>query len=273
MENSLKGSLVCAGSGMRLGGQMTARVRSIIENADVVLAAPSSHLSIQLIKSMSKEFIDLTLEYGEGGGKGKASSQTYDDMAAAIHAQVKMGKQVAAIFYGHPMVFACVAKKAINLVREEGFTATVEPGICASDCLFADLEMDPATDGEQSMESTKFLIQKKLIDNTSLLILWQPGVVGDLTGTWYETNPTYVQLLVDKLATYYPLDHDVILYEAATSPLETRRIEHIQLGELAQAELKQITTLVVPPLAKAEFDQHMIDKIKTLEAVAWQQKN
>ncbi|USD39723.1 MULTISPECIES: SAM-dependent methyltransferase [Ferrimonas] len=267
---SKQGSLVCVGSGMRLAGQLTPRAKSCIEQADVVLAAMANHLSRQWIKEMSKEYRCLLDLYGEGGGEGKPRGQTYDEMAERIMEEVRKGRKVCAVFYGHPSVFSCISKKAIDLARAEAFPAHMEPGISAADCLYADLEIDPASAGEQAMECTQFMIHQRRIDPSALLILWQPGVAGDLSMKRFETHQAYIKLLVEKLSRNYPLDHEVILYEAATSPLESTRIEHLPLGKLPQATLNQITTLVVPPCQEMATDSVMLDKLQILSESVWE---
>ena len=72
------------------------------------------------------------------------------------------------------------------------------------------------------MEATQFFIFERRIDPTAMLILWQPYTAGELTLKRFETTAAKLQVLVDKLARDYPPDHPVILYEAATNPLEKR---------------------------------------------------
>ncbi|MDE2427759.1 MAG: hypothetical protein KGM99_03470, partial [Burkholderiales bacterium] len=172
--------------------------------------------------------------------------------------------KVCAAFYGHPGIFACISHMAIADARKEGFDAHMEPGISALDCLVADLGIDPGSYGMQSMESTQFMIYQRVIDPTALFILWQIGLAGDLTLKRFDTEPAHLQLVVEKLGRDYPLDHEVILYEAATHPLEQMRAEKIRLGDLPSAALKQITTLVIPPALAMQKDQEMIDRLNAL---------
>ena len=65
------------------------------------------------------------------------------------------------------------------------------------------------------------------------------------------------------MKTYSP-DHEVILYEAATHPLEQTRADKIRLCELPQAALKQITTLVIPAANKMQIDQDVVDQLRAL---------
>ncbi len=105
---------------------------------------------------------------------------------------------------------------------------------------------------------------QRVIDPTSLFILWQPGIVGDLSMKRFTTSEQHLQLLVEKLSRYYSLDHQVILYEAATNPIEQTRQETISLKDLSTTALKQITTLVIPPTAELVYDQLFVDKINAL---------
>jgi hypothetical protein len=136
------------------------------------------------------------------------------------------------------------------------------PGISTEDCLVADLGIDPGTTGMQSMEATQFLIFERKIDPTAMLILWQPYVAGELTLKRFETTGAKLQVLVDKLARDYPLDHPVILYEAATNPLEKTRMDTILLRDLPTAELNGITTLVIPAAYPLKPDVAMMEMLR-----------
>ena len=102
----------------------------------------------------------------------------------------------------------------------------------------------------QSMETTQFMVYARKTDPTSLLILWQPGLAGELSLKRFETTPDKLQVLVDKLARDYPLDHPVILYEAATNPLEKTRMDTVLLRDLPAASLRQATTLAATPCSR-----------------------
>ena len=94
------------------------------------------------------------------------------------------------------------------------------PGISAEDCLFADLEIDPARQGLRSYEATDFLISGRPVDPTSGLVLWQVGAIG--VATFYRRavwRTEGLAPLVETLLDHYPADHEVILYTAATLPV------------------------------------------------------
>ncbi len=90
------------------------------------------------------------------------------------------------------------------------------PGISAEDCLFADLGVDPAQNGCQSYEASDFLLNSRMIDNSSQLILWQAGLVGDWTFRRYAYDRSALPLLLEKLLRWYPPAHPVYIYEASS---------------------------------------------------------
>ena len=264
MTNEKQGRLICVGLGMRMAGQITPIALSYIETADVVVAAAGHHFTRKWLQEISKEYICLLGHYSACDEEGRNRRDTYRRMADTILAEVRAGKTVVAAFYGHPGIFACIAHIAIADARAEGFHAEMLPGISAEDCLVADLGIDPGRTGMQSMETTQFMIYDRKIDPTSLLILWQPGLAGELSLKRFDTTPAKLQVLVDKLARDYPLDHPVILYEAATNPLEQTRIDTILLRNLPKASLQQITTLVIPAAFPLQLDKATVDELNAL---------
>ncbi len=249
---------------MRMAGQLTPIAQSYIETADVVIAAVPNIFARKWLQDISKEYICLLGHYSACDEEGKNRRDTYRNMADTILAEVRAGKTVCAAFYGHPGIFACISHIAIADARAEGFHAEMLPGISAEDCLVADLGIDPGRTGMQSMETTQFMIYDRKIDPTALLILWQPGLAGELSLKRFDTTPAKLQVLVDKLARDYPLDHSVILYEAATHPLEQTRMDTILLRDLPTASLQQITTLVIPAAFPLKLDQAIIDELNAL---------
>ena len=268
MNSTRPGKLICVGTGMRMAGQLTPLAQSYIETADVVLGAVPNLFTRKWLQQVAKEYVCLLDYYSDCDVDGKDRRDTYRRMSDTIVAEVRAGKTVCAAFYGHPGIFACISHMAIKAARAEGFSAEMLPGISAEDCLVADLGIDPGTTGMQSMETTQFMVYARRIDPTALLILWQPGLAGELSLKRFETTPAKLQVLVDKLARDYPLSHPVILYEAATNPLEKTRMETVLLRDLPAATLRQATTLVIPAAYPLKLDQAMLDQLRTLDEVA-----
>lgn len=128
----------------------------------------------------------------------------------------------------------------------------------------ADLGIDPGERGMQSMEATQYLINQRNIDTGGLFIVWQVGIVGDLSLKKFVTSEQKVALLVEKLSRIYPTDHQVILYEAATNPLQQARIDYLPLCDITTAPLSQITTLVIPAATTIVADEEFRAKLSGL---------
>lgn len=268
MNTSKQGKLICVGTGMRMAGQITPLAKSYIEAADVVVSAVPNLFTRDWIKGLAKDFICVLDYYSDCDVDGKDRRHTYRRMADTILAEVRAGKTVCAAFYGHPGIFACISHMAIKDARAEGYSAEMLPGISAEDCLVADLGIDPGRTGIQSMETTQFMIFERNIDPTALFVLWQPSLAGELSLKVFETTAARVQVLVDKLARSYPLDHQVILYEAATTPIEKTRIEKLALRDLPKAHMVSSTTLVIPAAFPLKRDQSIIDQLNELPKTA-----
>jgi diguanylate cyclase (GGDEF)-like protein len=237
------GGLVVVGSGIDFGRHITERCLSEIREADVVLCLVDP-FSLGMIHDFRPDAINLAVHYADG----KDRRQTYREMDAAIMAEVRAGRRVCVVFYGHPGVFADVPHAVVRKARAEGFAARMEPGISAEACLYADLGIDPGRHGVQSMEATHFMVYGRVPDTAALVLLWQVALAGDLSCTRFHAEPEGLQALVERLRRWYPGEHGVILYEAARLPIESPRVERLMLRELPQARYEEYTTLVIPPL-------------------------
>lgn len=256
-----KGELVCVGVGMTLGAHISPVSRSCIEQADICFVAVSDGIVEQWIESLNNNCHSLQKYYEPG----KSRNETYRDMVNVILDSVREGKNVCGVFYGHPGVFALAPHKAIEIAKNEGYLAHMEPGISAEDCLYADLGIDPGTFGCMHMEASQFMFYKRVVDVSGYLILWQIGVSGDLSYASFETNEARLKILVEMLNKYYPVEHQIYLYEAKTLPTSEVRIDPIKLNELPFAHLNTATTLVLPPCEKMEKNLDLINKLKKLQ--------
>lgn len=246
---------------MMLGAHVTPRALGHIEQADVVFLAVSDPVVERWVQEMHADVRSLQPLYAEG----KSRQDTYREMAALMLGQVRAGKRVCGAFYGHPGVFAQAPHRAIAMAREEGFQATMEPGISAEDCLYADLGIDPGEFGCQHYEASQLMFYQRRIDTGAYLVIWQPGVAGDRSYRRFSTPDSYRKLLVDLLAQDYPLDHECTIYQAATLPFQTPRIERRSLGSLAKASMDAQSTLVLPPAAPLQRNERMLERLAELD--------
>jgi hypothetical protein len=260
-DRKRQGSLVCVGVGMTLGSHLSPLARSHIENADVVFMAVSDGIVELWLRQMHPDVRSLQHFYRPG----KSRARTYRQMVDAMLKEVRAGKRVCGAFYGHPGVFAVPPHEAIAIARREGFAAHMEPGISAEDCLYADLGIDPGTFGCQHYEASQFLFYKRRIDPSAYLILWQIGIVGDRSLARFSTGAQYRRVLLDVLAPDYPLEHEVILYRAATLPIDKPHVVRTPLKKLPAAEVDLADTLVIPPARALEANTPLIDRLERLD--------
>ncbi|MBI2380025.1 MAG: hypothetical protein HYV16_04635 [Gammaproteobacteria bacterium] len=239
------GSLVIVGCGLH-PGQMTLEAKSHIEHADVVLAVVPAPLSYYQLSTLTTRLESMTCFYD-----GRPRPETYAAMTARMVECVKEGKQVCAVFYGHPGVFVTPSHAALRQLREEGYSARMLPGISADACLIADLGVDPAEHGCQSYETTSFLLTQRFHNPEAALILWQVGLAGELSLKSFKPGQHGLDALVQVLGQWYEPEHRVCLYEAPILPTFAPRISWLCLCDLPNAELKEYSTLFVPPRVRA----------------------
>ncbi|WP_166208332.1 SAM-dependent methyltransferase [Cognatiluteimonas telluris] len=256
-----QGSLACVGLGMMLGAHLSPRSRSHIEQADVVFALVSDAIVELWVKEMRPDMRSLQPYYIEG----RPRTQGYREMVEAMLAEVRAGRRVCGVFYGHPGVFAQVPHHAVAGALAEGFKAIMEPGISAEDCLYADLGVDPGTYGCQHYEASQFMFYQRRIDPTAYLVLWQIGLAGDRSLSRFATGPDYRRLLVELLSEDYPSSHEVVAYEAATLPINAPRLERMPLVGIIEADMRLQTTLVIPPAKRMARNEAMLERLAQLD--------
>jgi hypothetical protein len=162
-------------------------------------------------------------------------------------------------------VFAWAPHKSIEVARQEGYEAHMEPGISSEDCLYADLGIDPGTYGCQHFEASQFMLYRRRVDPSAWLMLWQVGLAGDQSQGRFATGAAYRQVLVDVLARDYPLNHGVIVYRAATLPIQSPRIERMTLADLPQADIGMSEMVAVPPAMPMQADAGIRARLAALD--------
>ena len=256
-----RGRIACVGLGMTLGSHLSPLARSHIEQADVVFAALSDGIVGMWLESMHPDVRSLQPYYGEG----KSRMVTYREWVQVMMAEVRSGRKVCAVFYGHPGVFAWSAHEVIKVARGEGFAAHMEPGISAEDCLYADLGIDPGRYGCQHYEAGQLLFYETCINSAAYLVLWQVGLVGDRSLKRFSTGPEYRQLLVDVLEQNYPLDHEVVIYRGATLPIQQPRIRRVTLRDLPATGVTAEETVILPPASTLRPNQAVRARLALLD--------
>lgn len=249
-----KGSLDIVGIGIQAIQHTTFSARSSIEEAEKVLyvvADPVSEMWIQKLNPNAESLHDCYRD-------GKPRIQAYMAMIERILDSVHAGQRITFVSYGHPSVFCLPTHVVSKRCREEGVNVRILPAISAEDCLFADLGIDPATNGCQSYEATDFVVRKRKFDTSSPLILWQIGVFAITTYMSNYSRPPNLSTMVKFLNKYYPLEHNVIVYEAAQYLVYDPIIQEVPLYRLSGMHVSPLSTLYIPPLRKPRIDRAMI---------------
>lgn len=254
-----EGTLLVVGTGIQWGGQTTLAARRAIEGADRVLFAVVDPWSARWIRSLNPAA--ESLPYGPVDGPRR---KIYAEMVERILAEVRKGQRVCAVFYGHPGVFTEPAHEAIRRARDEGFSARMLPGVSALSCLFADLGVDPGPDGCHIYEATDFLLRGRACDAHTPLILFQIGMIGH-RGVFDAARPERIRrgltVLSEALCQRYPPEHEAVIYEAAAQPVAAPRADRVTLADLPGASVSDISTLYVPPRARAAVDARMLARL------------
>jgi uncharacterized protein YabN with tetrapyrrole methylase and pyrophosphatase domain len=225
---------------------VTPEAAEAIEHADEVLYLVTDRFAAEWLDRANPHSRSLHTLYAPG----KQRVETYAEIVDELLEPVRAGRDVCAVLYGHPGVFAQPGHEAIRRARAEGFRARMLPAVSALDCLVADLGIDPGATGLQSYEATAFVIHPRRVDTAATLVLWQIGVIGEL-GMSTEPSRANLAVLVERLERSYPRDHEAIVYEASPYPLVADPfVLRLPLGELPDAEVPLLATLVVPPARK-----------------------
>lgn len=250
-----QGSLTVVGTGIRTGLQTTPEARTAIERADKVLFLLDP-VGARWIASLNPSAESLDHLYSPDLPR----AETYRNMVEAILAHVSRGLDVCVAMYGHPGIFVTPTHAAISQARQEGYAARMLPGVSAEDCLVADLGVDPGGLGLHAYEATDFLIHGRVPDPSVALILWQLGALGERRAQ-YGPHPYALRILTDRLAARYGPEHEVVMYEASLYPIGEPLITRVRLVDLPAAEVRQMSTLYVPPAAAPTVDGELSTRL------------
>jgi uncharacterized protein YabN with tetrapyrrole methylase and pyrophosphatase domain len=243
LDTAHRGSLIVVGTGIKTTGQLTIEALAWMRQAQSLVYVVGDPIAQAVINAIKPDAEDLSIYYQEGQQRIYA----YEAMIKHIIGNVHSGKLTVGAFYGHPGVFAYPSHESIRRLRADGYKAKMLPGISAEDCMFADLGIDPAVGGMQTYEATDFLINGPIIDNSTQLVIWQIGTLGDLTYHRNKYDTSAMPLLVERLAYFYPRSHLITVYEAPMFPGVEPMIARIPLYSLSEFPITAAMTLYIPP--------------------------
>ncbi|WP_049974320.1 SAM-dependent methyltransferase [Azospirillum sp. B4] len=254
------GSLAIVGTGMQAFSHLTREAEGHIRHADVVFHCIRDPLTLADLHALNPNVIDLTALYGAD----KRRSLTYVQMAEAMVAEVRAGRRVTGVFYGHPGFYVAPARLALTTAKGEGYDTRLLPGVSSLDYLFADLRIDPSQSGYQALEATDFLLRNRPLVTSGHVVLMQVGPVGDLFRPVTD-NLERRAILFERLIEIYGEDHWCVDYVGATRPGQKPVLRRLPLKAYRDpANLKRLSkasTLYIPPKDSLENDMGMAERL------------
>jgi precorrin-6B methylase 1 len=248
---------VVVGSGIQIARDLTPAARAAIETADKVYYLVGDFISMGVLRQLNRSAESLHELYEVG----RHRLRTYEAIVRRVLSAVRGGLRVCLVMYGHPGVYVYPTHEAIKRARKAGFEAEMLPGISSEAWMYADLGVDPSTNGCLSYEATAFLICKPKFDTSTALVLFQIGMTGDV-----EHKETYgregLELLVRYLCKRYGPRHRVIVYEAAQFRFARPKIQRVLLQDVPRAHVTPASTLFIPPLGKPAADRKLLRKFR-----------
>lgn len=240
------GRLTVVGTGITAICHLTLEAVGQIKNADVVFYHANSGVTASYLRQLNGNTVDLYEYYGEG----KVRNITYVQMAELMLREVRAGKSVAGVFHGHPGYFVKAARRALAIARMEGHETRLLPGISSTDCLFADLRIDPGVIGVQILKAGHVLRKKPVVATDNHVVLAQLASVGDNTFSFSGFKHARLDDLFEKLISIYGANHDSAYYIAAIFPGMDPVIEVRKLGQYRDKKNQdaiKAATLYLPP--------------------------
>lgn len=246
MHVSSRGSLIIVGSGIKAISHITIESKNAIINSDIVYYLVTDEFMGDWLRTLNKNTHSLIDHYIEN----KPRIETYNEIINTILKSVRSNLKVCVVFYGHPGVYVNPSHRVIQLLKAEGFKAEMYPGISAEDCLYCDLDFDPAIVGCQSYEATFFCYHKPPFNKYAGLILWQIGVIGTKDYNPSANIANDLDILRKRLVRIYGREHRVCIYEASRFISCDATAIWCSLSELMNVDISHISTLFVPPMLR-----------------------
>jgi precorrin-3B methylase len=232
--------------------QITKEVDYILKKSDhVFLLFTQNTMHDYITNEIGTEVTDLHEEYEEGSDR----FDTYRRMADRVLNNAKnTNKSITHAPYGHPSIFVSPTR----LIQEEGpkhgLRVKVVPGISAIDCIFAEIGLDPGTNGVQMYEASDFLLRKFEPNPYVPLFLWQIGAIETGLYSMKKSKPERFSRIRQYLESFYPKSHILYLLRTATYPFTNSEQHGFQLKNFEKQHYKidPVHTLYIPPVDTKE---------------------
>ena len=229
-----RGKLAMVGTGITAISQMTLEAVAYIRQADIVFYHATSGPAATHIRTLNPHAVDLYEYYGEG----KKRRITYVEMAELMLREVRRGLTVVGVFHGHPGYFVSPARRALAIAQMEGHETVMLPGVSATDCLFADLRVDPGIFGCQILMANRALRDGAVIATEGHVVFLQIAAVGDAGFSFSGYRNNVLPEFFERLMALYGEEQESVYYMASIFPGMEPEIVTRRLVEYRDAEAR-----------------------------------
>jgi hypothetical protein len=104
-----------------------------------------------------------------------------------------------------------------------------------------------------------FLVEEPIF--THMFCYGRRNAVGDSGFNFLGYKRHNFHILIDRLQTFYPASHPVIIYEAAQFPHDRCKMIKLSLESITKDDLTGVSLLYLPPAATQEIDKEMLRRL------------
>jgi len=246
--------ITIVGLGVMRIDQITREAERAIRQCAEVLYVDTTVATGAFLQELAPKATNLfAAAYRQAGERISA----YQFMAQQVIEAAERGPVVFAL-PGHPSIFAMAPALVQEKAAAQGLTVRVLPGISALDTIVCDLNIDVGLQGLQMFEATDLLLRRRPLQADVPVLIWQVGNLGTRLYTSKSSSPERMQPLIEHLARFYPLSHQVTAVFSAPHPMMNPSILTFALSELGDyaRQLHPGYSLFIPPA----FERPIVDK-------------
>lgn len=239
------------GIGIKTISHLTNESVEIIESATKVFYLVNEPIMKKFLSDISKDSFDLDKLYFSHNSRVKSYTEIVDKIIC--YASKNKDEDIAVVFYGHPYFCAEIGLGIKKIALTKNIPVNAYSAVSSLDCMYSDLDIDPAQHGMQIYEATHFINHPKIIDITSHLVLLQIGFIEsqeviNLSNDNSIGLSKLKSILIKKHK--YPPDHICVSYEASLYKDVSPVIHYIPINDIEKFKFSSISMLVITPLLK-----------------------
>jgi uncharacterized protein YabN with tetrapyrrole methylase and pyrophosphatase domain len=233
------------GLGILKVDQITIEAERAIRRSNEVLYVETGIGIRTFLMERCNKVTDLTSSYIKGHNRLEA----YHVMAASVIESALDHSPVTFALYGHPTIFAYPPFLIYEMACKLNLSVNILPGISAMDCIFAELLIDPATNGMQMYEATDLLLRKRPLQADASALIWQVGAIETALHSNNPSRPERLKRFKAHLLNFYPAQHEICAVYCSSYPLMASTVYRFALEEIDRYADKMHSgfTLYVPP--------------------------